>query len=161
MLDSVSSHKFSDPLTTNWFSLHIDEQRCINNEFRSLIRSNDINYTDPCKNPSKTCEKFCENSKLIQKHLRGNGELTKLFHYMSHPPNYHSGNTSWLVPFCYQGDQVDKWQKNVRHSLGNLNLDSTLYGYDFCNSGKLEMTDIGMCTTIKYKEVKNENNDNY
>ena len=140
------------PKAMHWHSLRTDEKKCIKREFQ-IVQENLSNskYIEPCKNVTEQCTKFCQNSRLLQKHLKKNTQLKKLLKYMSHPTEFQY-SSSPVIPFCYQGSEIESLQSDF---LEAYNRSDPSYGYNFCENVQQRWTDVGLCTTINYPQVIN------
>ena len=116
-----------------------------------MIENLQISYINPCANPSNVCTKFCKNLVIMQKHMK-NPEIQQLMRYMSHPSQFQKGGTSWTVPFCFQGSEVDtiRFAMQTNDQSMTRNLSQQHYGYTFCPHVRQRVTDIGLCSTIEY-----------
>ena len=127
-----------------------DEKRCVNVTYPAVIKELSYSkYSDPCKNSTNQCVKFCKNLKIIQKHLQGSGQLKKLLTYMSHPTGFQY-SSSPVVPFCYQGSEVNSFETKFVEAY---NGSASSYGYKFCTNVQQRWTDAGLCSTIQYPKV--------
>jgi hypothetical protein len=142
-----------DKNSNNWISLTQEEKTCVQSEFPTVLESlHNSKYVEPCNNATKQCTKFCENSRLLQKHLKKNTQLKKLLKFMSHPTGFQY-SSSPVVPFCYQGSEIESIQSNF---LKTYNRSDPNYGYTFCKNTHQRWTDVGLCTTIEYPLVNKE-----
>ena len=68
---------------------------------------------------------------------------------MSHPTGFQY-SSSPVVPFCYQGSEVESFQTKFMQAY---NGSEASYGYKFCTNIKQRWTDVGLCSTIQYPKV--------
>ena len=82
----------------------------------------------------------------MQKHAKDE-KIQKLLRYVSHPAKY-SKNSTWTVPFCFTGNEQEKFTQLIKKPNVNTGSNETNYGYKFCESVEQSFTDVGLCTTF-------------
>ena len=133
-----------------WNSLSNFERQCVNDEFSKSLYGLKDKFTDPCKKPEEKCIQFCKNSMILEKHMHTNRKLKDLILYISHPTDV-TVKGSQLQPFCSVGNETDRFEQKV--SKGSIPLANYTKVYEFCTDSYQRMTDIGICTTVGFKEV--------
>ena len=83
---------------------------------------------------------------LMQKHAKDE-KIQRLLRYVSHPAKY-SKNSTWTVPFCFTGNEQEKFRQLIKKPNVNTGSNETNYGYKFCESVEQRFTDVGLCTTF-------------
>ena len=129
----------------SWQSLTKTEKQCLTDEYEKLFK-NLPEFEDPCMDPSSMCKQFCKNMALMQKHAKDE-KIQKLLRYVSHPAKY-SKKSTWTVPFCFTGNEQEKFAQLIKKPNVNTGSNETNYGYKFCESVEQRFTDVGLCTTF-------------
>lgn len=125
-----------------------------------MIENHSAGFQNPCQSPASNCKHFCKNLALVQKHLR-DPMIQKLLRYMSHPARFDSVSRSWTIPFCFQGNELEQFQSSLKAYRKGYHANAThkpAYGYEFCTHVKQTLTDIGLCTTLKYDNMVSKKN---
>ena len=133
-----------------WNSLSDLERQCVNDEIDTSLYNMRVKFTDPCKEPQEKCQIFCKNSKILEKHIHSNKKIKDLILYSSHPTDV-TVKGSQLLPFCSVGHGTDRFEQDVAQGFIHLPNDTDIY--EFCTNLYQRMTDIGICTTVSFKEV--------
>ena len=143
---------YKSDIRERWNSLSDMERQCVNSAFGIKLYGMKDRFTDPCKEPEGRCKEFCKNSKILEKHLHSNKKLNDLVLYISHPTDV-TVKGSQLQPFCSVGYETDEFEQKVlwRSVYQHENYSTE---YEFCTSSYQRITDIGICTTTSFKEVK-------
>ena len=126
------------------------ERQCVNDEFYTILQDIKEKFIDPCQEPTEKCKTFCKNSKILEDHIHSNKNLKDLILYISHPTDV-TVKGSQLQPFCSVGSETEKFEQEV--SKGSILLSNITNVYKFCTSSYQRITDIGICTTVSFKEV--------
>ena len=140
----------NDLAKKRWNSLTNLERQCVKDEFDNILLKDMKKFTDPCKEPEEKCQTFCNNSKILEKQIHLNKKFKDLILYSSHPTDV-TIKGSQLLPFCSVGHRTDRFEQNV--AQGFIHLPNTTDIYEFCTNSYQRITDIGICTTISFKEV--------
>ena len=134
-----------------WNSLSHLEMQCIYDNLGIILYGIMDNFIDPCRDPEEKCKKLCNNSMILKKHIHSNKKLKDLILYISHPTDI-TVKGSQLLPFCSVGHETKIFEQEV--SKGSLPLSNNTDTYEYCTSSYQRITDIGICTTISFKEVR-------
>ena len=134
-----------------WRSLSYHERQCINDEFSNVLALIKQQFLDPCKNPKDYCTSFCKNSKILGNHINSNKMLQELVLQINHPTHVAEKGLK-LVPFCFAGHETLNFIQIIKQ--GTISLTNSSKSYVFCKSSYQRITDLGVCTTIDFKEVR-------
>ena len=113
-------------------------------------------YNHPC-NETKIKPGLSDYCKNLQTITADQFEQMSLLMKQITPSAKFSPGNTWTVPFCNQGKEVSKFRKNIRKHNFPFNDSSPNYGYKFCESVQVSVTDIGMCATFSVNAKESTN----